>query len=520
MWGFNNKKQKKENKKKYSHKDEVVSDNFVIYTMQDDINGKSTNSLKDNSRNIKETKKDKIKSESSPFLSNEKEVKTEKKSLFSFKKNKQEDLNLSIKKEESIINIKNNKEALITSKPDINSDSKTDNHLDKEHLFFEESSIKSKSNSNLDKKVDLNIDKINQEVLKNDNAIVRASNIEQEEITFKQAEDYEEKNNNKEELQQDIIKEVPYYDVKKEYEDTLKERNLSNFESGPSFLTKDPKKINKYPADKIDFSDKKSFSFLKLFTVLFLIIFILAGIVAGLWFTDKINIVNDLFKKIGIEIEIPQRTHIEETEKGKPDSQTQLHTQINTYSTDSLNDIRIKSTSTAVLDFNKSIKEISKTLEKEKNFNLIPFIVTVGNDKKRLSFRAFATMVNFRLPEKVLSNVGNDFVIYAYRSPATLVTRFSIVVDSLNNLALEKALNDIEASLVVNSQPLFVELLPSRSNVVFENSQYDSANIRFYNFKDGTNKSIDYAIVNNKLFIATSMETMHFLLDSLIKKIK
>ncbi len=188
-----------------------------------------------------------------------------------------------------------------------------------------------------------------------------------------------------------------------------------------------------------------------------------------------------------------------------------------TYSTNSLNQIKIQSTSTAVSDFSKNLKEIDKNLEKENNSNLIGFNV-VDKDNKKLSFRSFCSVISINLPESIISNIDDDFVVYAYRSPVTLVTRFSIVAKSLNSVMLKKSLNSYEANLVNSMYPLFIEKISKRSDVVFEDSEYDSNRIRFFNFKDGTNKSIDYSVVGDKLFIATSMETMHFLMDTLLFK--
>ncbi len=500
MLGFKNKKEIEN-----PHSKRFTSDSFVVHTMQDDIDEKF---LKKPSKAVKSN----INSTLSPFLT---KSTNDKKSIFSFKKNntKKELASLS-KKYENVEAIKTERHEIASeinlkkglaeeTKMDITlrqQDTITQNSNKKKESFFGEPIIEDNYKIDTSQKMKFGIDNLKQTTPKD----IDTTTFELEQ----KREKLQEKN---------TVKPLydPLYDVKKEYEDNLAKSNLSKLTdtSAPSFsLNLNKKQYN----DKTNYSNKKSsFNFLKLFIVFFLIIIILGGVVGWFWFNGKSNMITNLLEKIGIEIEIPVKNPIVNIQN-RIKNNSNDNKESSTYSLISPNYIKIQSVSSAVTDFSQSLKEITKVLEKENNSNLIPFIITT-KDEKNLSFRAFATMINLTLSETIFSNLGNDFTIYAYRSPATLVTRFSIVIDSLDEMILEKELKDYETKLVDSLKPLFIETLPSRSDIGFENSRYSSHAIRFFNFKDGTNKSIDYAIIDNKLFLSTSMETMHFLIDTILK---
>lgn len=509
MWGFKN---KKEIEHPYSRK--FASDSFVIHTMQDDIDEKF---FKKTPKVIKKN----IKSKSSPFLTKTTIENNVKNSLFSFKKKAKDEEAASVlmshnnvKKEKTVTVPKISKSKIDLEieldkevKTDVNLNQEKDvsqNSNEKKESFFGERAIKDDYKIKAFQETKLDVDSLKQDAVKNvDNVIFE---IEQDKKLAKK------------EILQEKSKKKTVYDAKKEYEDSLVSNNLPKFTntSAPSFSYKS--KNNKQLNDKIEYSNKKSsFSFMKVFTILFLII--LGGVIGWLWFNGKSDMIENLLKRVGVEVEIPMRNPVTDVQikienESNENEEDDLKTY--TYSSISPNYIKIQSTSTAITDFSNNLKEINKILKEENNYNLIQFTVTTEKNKE-LSFRAFSTMINLALPEAVFLNTGDDFIVYAYRSPSTLVTRFSIVINSLNEKVLKKVLEDFEIELMGGLKPLFLETLPSRSYITFDSSQYKSHHIRFFNFKDGTNKSIDYAIINNKLLLSTSMETMHLLIDEVFK---
>ncbi len=513
MWGFKSKK-----KEDYSHEDKNSLDGFEVYTMKDDIEG---------TKNKKEHKKKGHKSvpplvtESSPFLDeNNNSGDDGKKFSTPFAKKKSQPKQKAINKIKERKNIELNTN--LDLEPKINLNSKPELKLKpkleevkeiSEQSFFGDHSLKDENlNISLGKSKEV-ID-TNTQNIKNDAKKVK---LDENEFFSKEVDSFD---NSDDSFDQNNIAKAPY-DVKKEYEESLKERdelpNFSNSSDTSSFYAKGVEQ-GKYFGEKVDSPKIKKISFLKIIGVLIIIVlFAGIGAIGWLWYSGNSDVVNNFLNKYGVNIKLPKRDAAIKVDNKTKNAKEKDNKNSSTYLTNSLNQIKIQSTSTAVSDFSKNLKEIDKNLEKENNSNLIGFNV-VDKDNKKLSFRSFCSVISINLPESIISNIDDDFVVYAYRSPVTLVTRFSIVAKSLNSVMLKKSLNSYEANLVNSMYPLFTEEISKRSDVVFEDSEHDSNRIRFFNFKDGTNKSIDYSVVGDKLFIATSMETMHFLMDTLLFK--
>lgn len=142
----------------------------------------------------------------------------------------------------------------------------------------------------------------------------------------------------------------------------------------------------------------------------------------------------------------------------------------------------------------------------------ISFIVTDKNDIP-VSFHVFAVSAGMSFPEDVLVALEENFEIYAYNDPVAGV-RYGFVIDTKNVVSLPQILKDRELLLPQAFAPVIEKEEIGTNPVAFNDSIYNGQAIRYANLNDTETYSIDYAIINDKLIVGTSKETLRAIANS------
>ncbi|MBU1136819.1 hypothetical protein KKD72_00415 [Patescibacteria group bacterium] len=116
-----------------------------------------------------------------------------------------------------------------------------------------------------------------------------------------------------------------------------------------------------------------------------------------------------------------------------------------------------------------------------------------------------------RLIEQSEAN-GEDYTLFAYNQSEG--KRLGLALKLKTGADLTEILKNWEKDIEHDLTPLFLGMDISNSAAEFKDNVYQGKNIRYVNFPD-PDLSIDYAIIDDKLLITTSQESMYAAIDAL-----
>lgn len=142
--------------------------------------------------------------------------------------------------------------------------------------------------------------------------------------------------------------------------------------------------------------------------------------------------------------------------------------------------------------------------------SLYEFIVVDANNNP-IAFPIFATAVKLNLSPVLLADMAETFSFYFYNDSSG--TRVAIAANIAKKEALAAELTKQEKTFVTDAGFLFLGETPEKTDGIFADSAYNNSNIRFININQQKTLSIDYAIKDSQLIIATSKNAMRAVLD-------
>jgi len=158
------------------------------------------------------------------------------------------------------------------------------------------------------------------------------------------------------------------------------------------------------------------------------------------------------------------------------------------------------------------VEELKSMPESQTPYEFI--VVDVNNNP--VTFPIFANAAKLGLSASALSNLGESFSLFIYNDAENW--RLSFAADTTKKDALAAVLLKQEKTLITDTSFLFLDEKPEIITGLFRDSKYKGASIRFFNVNSQITMSIDYSIVNNKLIVATSKNTIRAIIDQLIAK--
>lgn len=169
-------------------------------------------------------------------------------------------------------------------------------------------------------------------------------------------------------------------------------------------------------------------------------------------------------------------------------------------------DIENSDTQTVQTTLNDYADKINETDE----IAVFEFLITDSNNNP-VSFQDFSQKFGLTLSQNILSNLGSNFSFFIYNYGDK--TRFGLSVDSLDNSQLKNFILTEEKNLIQGLEPLFNNLAYTASDILFVDTTYQEAAIRFFNISSPEELSVDYSIHNNQLIIATTKTAMFSIID-------
>ncbi|MFH1671383.1 MAG: hypothetical protein ABH889_01230 [Candidatus Portnoybacteria bacterium] len=167
--------------------------------------------------------------------------------------------------------------------------------------------------------------------------------------------------------------------------------------------------------------------------------------------------------------------------------------------------------------------KLKSALAKEQEGNTLKQILVKlvdGPKKEYFTLDKITSSLGLKMPLDISQAVvqgevnGQSYTLFSYSQEQG--NRLGLVVDLKQDVDLTQSLRSWEISIIEDLEPLFLsaETL-SPSALGFQDNVYREKNIRYLNFPD-PDLSIDYAIVDSKLLIATSRDSMYGLIDVIL----
>ncbi len=171
------------------------------------------------------------------------------------------------------------------------------------------------------------------------------------------------------------------------------------------------------------------------------------------------------------------------------------------------------------------VQALKFILEKDREENALDNILikTVSRtERKYIDLSHFLSLLGFSLPEKIIQSAvkdelgGANYTFFLYNQ--TEGKRLGFAIQIIEGVDLSDEFQEWEANILKDINALFVNLNSKALSAAVEEFQdniYNGIAIRYLNFPN-PDLSIDYAVVEDKLIVATSKESMYAVIDALL----
>lgn len=174
------------------------------------------------------------------------------------------------------------------------------------------------------------------------------------------------------------------------------------------------------------------------------------------------------------------------------------------------------------------VQSLKLILEKDREEGALARILikTVSRtERKYADLNHFLSLLGFSLPEKIVQSAvedklgGANYSFFLYNQAEG--KRLGFVIKITEEADLSGEFKEWEANVMEDIGALFVNLDPQALSAAVEGFQdniYSGIAIRYLNFPN-PDLSIDYAVVGDKLIVATSRESMYAVIDALLSSL-
>ena len=186
----------------------------------------------------------------------------------------------------------------------------------------------------------------------------------------------------------------------------------------------------------------------------------------------------------------------------------------------------IFSWSTKTIEINKGEEEsfwdkLKLSLGEDENENVLERVlikIVDGFAKEYVNWNKFVSLTAINIPSVLALLIeqsevnGENYTFFVYKQSKG--ERLGLVIKLKDNVEAAETMKGWEKDIKDDLSSLFLGLDIPDLAVEFNDNVYQGKNIRYVNFPD-PDLSIDYAIVDDKLLIATSRESMYAVIDAL-----
>jgi len=211
---------------------------------------------------------------------------------------------------------------------------------------------------------------------------------------------------------------------------------------------------------------------------------------------------------------IPKTTTVQPIENQQSEevpSATNITTE--KYSSEKPNYLSLDIATLSSEDIKKAIADVAEELKTTAKKQLPYEFMVVDMNNNPVAFPIFAIAAKLNLSPIILKNLGENFSLFLYNDNGN--ERLSVVVGIKDKKILASELLKQEKTFTTDASFLFLNEKSEITKGSFQNSSYKNNSIRFLNVNSQITMSIDYVIINDKLVIATSKNTVRVIIDNL-----
>jgi len=168
------------------------------------------------------------------------------------------------------------------------------------------------------------------------------------------------------------------------------------------------------------------------------------------------------------------------------------------------------------LAIEKNIRNLAESATSEKIVEIKLFSI----DNQMISPQTFSEIFDFKFPASISSRLANDYSLFVLieNDEPRLGAAFKLI--PTENL-LESLKNE-EEELFQNLKSFYLDKPPAESQTIFNSSHYKNADIRYFNFSNPFNTSLDYTVISNNqnsyFIFSTSKNSLRAILDYMSEK--
>ncbi|MDD5397050.1 MAG: hypothetical protein PHW24_03245 [Candidatus Moranbacteria bacterium] len=198
------------------------------------------------------------------------------------------------------------------------------------------------------------------------------------------------------------------------------------------------------------------------------------------------------------------------TPQPEPEPVTTIAPPTEKYSADKPNFMVLDLTMLSADDIKNSIGKVISELS-EKNSSMPYEFTVVDANNNPIAFPIFATAIKLNLSPALLKTLSDDFSLFVYNDAGNMHLGASISIAKADLFKTE--MSKQEKTLPVDLSPMFLQTKPEITTGLFKDGSYGTYKTRYLNLNTQGTLSIDYATINNNLFIGTSKMTLRSILD-------
>lgn len=214
-------------------------------------------------------------------------------------------------------------------------------------------------------------------------------------------------------------------------------------------------------------------------------------------------------------------------EKTSTDETTNISVSTETPAANTNNDqTKINSAKPNFLVIDSQIKDkaaiqevLRKKIEEVKTAKIYTPVEFVLTDKSftPLIFQDFSQRIGLTFPKSITDNFKTTFSIFISNTEKNQVG-LAVFVDIKDEKTIKPLLSNEEPQLVKELDSLFLGKTYQDKGVLYFINNYKNTEVRYHNIQLDGSMSIDYAILNSKLMLATSKSATLNILDKILAK--
>jgi flagellar basal body-associated protein FliL len=142
-------------------------------------------------------------------------------------------------------------------------------------------------------------------------------------------------------------------------------------------------------------------------------------------------------------------------------------------------------------------------------------IKVLDKNNQPMQIRDFETGLGFSLPDNLLLKITSDYSLFMKKENSKAHVGAAFKLSETAGLLDE--LSQQEKNLPLQLLPFYLNQAPTEAAISFNSSKYKNADIRYSNFPEATDTSLDYSILTDKqngyFIFATSKNSIRSILD-------